>query len=98
MLRLANVVLTIFTLSLAMAPFDAKAQPFAGWPYRPEYDYGWGYVPLLGFGFDWKYPRVGEGYVPPDEEMQIYCVRKYRSYDPVSQTYRGANGLRYPCP
>ena len=27
-----------------------------------------------------------------------YCARRYRSYDPVSQTYMGYDGLRHPCP
>jgi hypothetical protein len=33
---------------------------------------------------------------PPSEES--YCARHYRSYDPVSGTYRGKDGLRHPCP
>ncbi len=26
------------------------------------------------------------------------CARRYRSYDPVSQTYTGYDGIRRPCP
>ncbi len=26
------------------------------------------------------------------------CVRKFRSYDPASQTYLGRDGVQYPCP
>jgi hypothetical protein len=27
-----------------------------------------------------------------------YCLQRYRSYDPNSQTYLGRDGMRYPCP
>ena len=27
-----------------------------------------------------------------------YCMQRYRSYDPNSQTYLGNDGLRHPCP
>ena len=27
-----------------------------------------------------------------------YCMRRFRSYDPVSMTYLGLDGLRHPCP
>jgi hypothetical protein len=27
-----------------------------------------------------------------------YCMQRYRSYDPSSQTYLGYDGLRHPCP
>jgi hypothetical protein len=27
-----------------------------------------------------------------------YCLQRYRSYDPNSQTYLGNDGLRRPCP
>jgi hypothetical protein len=27
-----------------------------------------------------------------------YCMRRYRSYDPYSMTYRGYDGLRHRCP
>jgi len=27
-----------------------------------------------------------------------YCMRRFRSYDPASMTYLGADGLRRPCP
>jgi len=27
-----------------------------------------------------------------------YCMQRYRSYDPNSQTYLGRDGMRYPCP
>jgi len=27
-----------------------------------------------------------------------YCMRRFRSYDPVSRTYLGYDGFRHPCP
>lgn len=27
-----------------------------------------------------------------------YCMQRYRSYDPESQTYLGSDGMRRPCP
>ena len=27
-----------------------------------------------------------------------YCMQRYRSYDPNSQTYLGRDGMRYSCP
>ena len=27
-----------------------------------------------------------------------YCIQRYRSYDPNSQTYLGRDGMRYSCP
>jgi hypothetical protein len=27
-----------------------------------------------------------------------YCMQRFRSYDPASQTYLGYDGLRHPCP
>ena len=37
--------------------------------------------------------------VPPEIADAIaYCARRYRSYDPVTQTYLGYDGLRHPCP
>jgi hypothetical protein len=40
-------------------------------------------------------------YVPPavvPGDAVAYCAQRYRSYDPVSQTYLGFDGLRHPCP
>ena len=31
-------------------------------------------------------------------EAVSYCMQRYRSYDPNSQTYIGRGGMRYPCP
>jgi hypothetical protein len=27
-----------------------------------------------------------------------YCLRRFKSYDPVSMTYLGYDGFRHPCP
>jgi hypothetical protein len=42
-------------------------------------------------------PYPSQVYFGPPSD-QGYCARHYRSYDPVSGTYRGKNGLRHPCP
>ena len=33
-----------------------------------------------------------------DGDSTAYCQQTYRSYDPVSGTYLGYDGLRHPCP
>ena len=34
----------------------------------------------------------------PDPADVAYCARRFRSYDPNSQTYLGRDGRRHPCP
>lgn len=34
----------------------------------------------------------------PAGDAAAYCAQRFRSYDPVSQTYVGRDGLRRPCP
>ena len=34
----------------------------------------------------------------PEHAAIAYCARRYRSYDPSSQTYLGRDGLQHPCP
>ena len=34
----------------------------------------------------------------PEHAAIAYCARRYRSYEPNSQTYLGRDGLRHPCP
>jgi len=47
-------------------------------------------------------PPPPYGYAPPPpprySEAVAYCAQRYRSYDPVSQTFLGYDGLRHPCP
>ncbi len=32
------------------------------------------------------------------QDAVSYCMQRYRSYDPNSQTYLGRDGMRHPCP
>lgn len=34
----------------------------------------------------------------PDHSVIAYCARKFRSYDPITQTYLGSDGRRRTCP
>ena len=34
----------------------------------------------------------------PYHRVIAYCARRFRSYDPSSQTYLGGDGLRHSCP
>jgi hypothetical protein len=36
--------------------------------------------------------------VEPTPEVITYCARRYRSYEPGSQTFLGTDGIRHPCP
>ena len=36
--------------------------------------------------------------VGPDPAVIAYCARRFRSYDPRSQSYLGRDGQRHPCP
>jgi hypothetical protein len=39
------------------------------------------------------------GQQPDPEHINIaYCARRFRSYDPTSQTYLGRDGQRHSCP
>jgi hypothetical protein len=47
-----------------------------------------------------RYCDVGY-YEPPPAvagDPIAYCMQRFRSYDPASQTYLGFDGLRHPCP
>lgn len=54
----------------------------------PPYGYYAPYPPA--YAYDPPYPSVGAGVA--------YCMRRFRSYDPVSMTYLGYDGFRHPCP
>lgn len=45
-------------------------------------------------------PPPGVYAAPPGDydDAVAYCMQRYRSYDPYSQTYLGFDGLRHPCP
>jgi hypothetical protein len=55
-----------------------------------------GYPP---YGYDAPYPAYGyyPAY-PGGGGATAYCARRFRSYDPMSGTYLGYDGLRHPCP
>lgn len=36
--------------------------------------------------------------IEPDHAVVAQCARRFRSYDPSSQTYLGRDGRRHPCP
>ncbi len=38
--------------------------------------------------------RIGD----PHHAAIAYCARRFRSYDPLSETYLGRDGLRHSCP
>ena len=52
--------------------------------------YGYAYGPY--YGQRTYYP----GYAVSDPVA--YCLRRFRSYDPMSGTYLGFDGYRHPCP
>jgi hypothetical protein len=58
---------------------------------------GWGAFasawPYYGDYGDYGYY---EGY--GDDSGVAYCVQRFKSYDPVSRTYRGYDGRRHSCP
>ncbi len=59
---------------------------------RPYYDYP-------PYGYYEPYPPYG--YVPPyaaGGDAVADCARRFRSYDPMSMTYLGFDGLRHSCP
>lgn len=84
---------TVFLATIAHSP--SVAQLPQAWP-REQ---GWGYVPLLGLGFNWRRDQAPQApQVVTSAEEIAYCARRFRSYDPVSQTFIGPDGVRYPCP
>lgn len=42
-------------------------------------------------------PPPGYAQSPPGDAV-AYCMQRYRSYDPASQTFMGYDGIRRPCP
>jgi BA14K-like protein/outer membrane protein with glycine zipper len=54
-----------------------------------------------------NYCGPGPAYAPPPPapapayvagDAAAYCAQRYRSYDPVSRTFMGFDGIRRPCP
>jgi len=52
----------------------------------PAYYYG------VGFGDEYGFE------VPTVDDTIVYCVQRFRTYDPLSGTYLGRDGRRRPCP
>jgi hypothetical protein len=74
--------------------------------------WGWG-APLAGFAAGaisggaiansqapyYYGPPPGYYYGPPGDPAAVaYCVRRFKSYDPVSGTFLGYDGYRHLCP
>jgi hypothetical protein len=93
----------ILAISIVVLIAGEGAQAWV-WPYRPEYAFGWGYLPPFGFGYHWKYPYINGPQEPPlydvvpPSDMSGFCARRFRTYDPITQTYIGPDGRRRSCP
>jgi hypothetical protein len=70
-------------------------------PYYEPY-YPRAYYPGPAYYADGYYPgRYREAPVIEDveeDDVEAYCIQRFRSYDPESGTYLGYDGLRHPCP
>jgi hypothetical protein len=78
-----------------------------GWDHRRRYRdgfyyvyvYDWGYDPWFAWGIPvFSYYEEYYEFPPVTDEAIAECKRRFRSYDPVSRTYLGYDGLRHPCP
>jgi hypothetical protein len=84
--------------------YYGKRYPAYRYGYRHRgYRYGYygGYWPYWGWAFASAWPYYGDyGYYYEygDDSAVAYCIRRFRSYDPVSRTYLGYDGRRHPCP
>lgn len=54
-----------------------------------------GYSP---YGYPYYRPYPAYRPLPPYDPAIAYCMRRYRSYDPITMTYLGYDGFRHPCP
>ena len=59
----------------------------SAWPYYDGGYYGGGYYDQ---GYTYGYGN--------DDSGVAYCIQRFRSYDPASQTYLGNDGYRHSCP
>jgi BA14K-like protein len=86
MLRKISFALVAATTlaTAALAPTSASAAWFWHDGWRGYHDYAWG----------WPFYASGHTY----REAVAYCARHYRSYDAVSSTFVGNDGLRHACP
>ena len=76
--------------------------------YRWRNRWGWGGAFALGVGPDYVGPAYGYGYDTYDvpdayavagaEGGHVqYCLSRYRSYDPATDSFIGYDGFRHPC-
>jgi hypothetical protein len=79
----------------------------AGYGYRPGY--GWGAAAALGTGLAYgaynngyygnEYGSYDEGaYTGSPDDAVAECARRFKTYDPASQTYIKSKGVRASCP
>lgn len=87
-------------------------RPGYGGGYRPGLGYGAAAVgaaavgaavvagaPYGGYGYDPYYEHDdGEPYVAAESDPIAECARRFKSYDPASQTYIKRKGVRASCP
>jgi hypothetical protein len=78
-----------------------------GYGYRPGY--GWGAAAALGTGLAYgaynngyygnEYGAYDEGaYTGSPDDAVAECARRFKTYDPASQTYIKSKGVRASCP
>jgi hypothetical protein len=59
---------------------------------------GYGYGPYYDdYAYNDYYDNGPTTYVVSGDVDPASCAQRYRSWDPVSQTYLGYDGLRHPC-
>ena len=76
--------------------YPYRRYPYYGYGYGDGYGYGSSWigfgVPFFGFGYDdYGYDNYGGG------GHVRWCLNRYRSYDPRSDTYLGYDGHRHFC-
>jgi hypothetical protein len=72
--------------------YGGHYDPYTYFGYFDPYDYNDGYA-YNDPGYDgYSGSAVASGDDPS------YCAQRYKSYDPTSGTYLGADGRRHPCP
>lgn len=77
----------------------ALAAPYYGYGPGPYYGDPGPYYGGPGYYAPAYGPGPGYGYGPPPGGDAVgYCMQRYRSYDPRSQTFLGTDGYRHPCP
>jgi hypothetical protein len=72
----------------------------------PACGYGWGAAAALGAGLaysasDYGYGSYGyydDGSFAAQSDPITECGRRFKTYDPASQTYMRSKGVRAPCP